>query len=1109
MGLAMKRKGQPKEAQSIKKPRLCESDCLVRRALLDQHYQRVNTLRDYVISHLPTSSKVRRKKIISLVCTSKVVDVTETVRWEQWQSFSQQCDDSHATIGGNTPALRASQRDIVDFVIWQLFSEVKQAGSWPRHLLCDGFRRTGDEDARSCPGIPGIYSLHPNWNVKTIREEPWPQLLSVLGQYGEKLMIRLLTDCSIFLPAEAGFNNFYQLSGIPISELNPPGKESSGQALQSAPRKPSAITLVRSRIFYAKPALNARGSIRNGFKHIHVLNRCMHAHDFNQDKTTTKDNERDTVELQNRLNTSRLMMYMFPRQFGLHNVFTSKVDALKTAQKFQDYTTREDELKPVFQGEIASKTSPKTPKRLRGVVMQLVERLRVLHSRCSYTQLLNHYCPSRFDKTRQGQLKKPRIGKRGSAQGVSALTGHQEGPHQPSKSPNTILSVNGHASKGVDVVDLATSTAEVSAFCQAVLSTIIPNDFWGDDDIQAHNKAKFLRKVDHFVKLRRYETMNLFEISQDFKITALEWLRGPGTVGQKACRTDTEKRIEIFHEFIYFIFDSLLIPLIRTNFYVTESNTHRYDIFFFRHDVWRRIAEPATKLLKQEMFEEMKADQALSILGSRKLGYSQIRLLPKGPKLRPIMNLRRRQMKTSRSGILSPSINTVLGPVHTVLKLEKVGSHQSAPFDIYDKLKNFKAHAEPFNEPLFFAKIDVQAAFDNIPQDLVTEVMASVPSHERYRITKHAEVKPGEPMHPGASNASNKPIRRWYSTASWGNQPNSNFLRELNGRLAARKRNTLFVNSSVQQMHDTGNLLKLLDQHVRQNMVKFGKKYYRQKLGIPQGSVLSSFLCNYYYADLETKFLGFLHSPDCLLLRLIDDFLLITWDKSKAARFVETMHQDLSAFGVVVNASKTLVNFNMSIGGRAVQSIPTGHSFPYCGTLINCQTLEISKDRSKEAGNQVFSTLTVDFGQFPGQNFQRKILNAFKIQSHLMFFDTSHNSVSRALKSLRDAFTETATKMWAYMRCLPVSRQPSSDLIIRTIAKVVNVAFLLLTGQSRKSRYPNYQCEIRKTQITSYSIAYAAFLAVIHKKQTRYSDVISWLQNETLKLGSTVALPIV
>lgn len=88
-------------------------------------------------------------------------------------------------------------------------------------------------------------------------------------------------------------------------------------------------------------------------------------------------------------------MYMFPRQFGLHNVLTSQVDHTQTAQKFQDYTLREEEIARKFctPGEGTQQLKARVPKRLRGLPQHLVEKLQVLHDRCSYSKLLEHYCP--------------------------------------------------------------------------------------------------------------------------------------------------------------------------------------------------------------------------------------------------------------------------------------------------------------------------------------------------------------------------------------------------------------------------------------------------------------------------------------------------------------------------------------------------------------------------------------------------------------------------------------------------------------------------------------------------------------------------------------------
>lgn len=154
----------------------------------------------------------------------------------------------------------------------------------------------------------------------------------------------------------------------------------------------------------------------------------------------------------------------------------------------------------------------------------------------------------------------------------------------------------------------------------------------------------------------------------------MKWLVPPGLGGRKASLPDMDKRRELLSEFVYYVFDSLLIPLIRSNFYVTESSTHRYKLFFFRHDVWRHVAEPSMSSLRSSMFEEVKQCEAEKILDSRSLGFSHIRLLPKGAAMRPIMNLRRRTPAKGKNSRLKASINAVLGPVYSVLRLEKVCS---------------------------------------------------------------------------------------------------------------------------------------------------------------------------------------------------------------------------------------------------------------------------------------------------------------------------------------------------------------------------------------------------------------------------------------------------
>lgn len=234
--------------------------------------------------------------------------------------------------------------------------------------------------------------------------------------------------------------------------------------------------------------------------------------------------------------------------------------------------------------------------------------------------------------------------------------------------------------------------------------------------------------------------------------------------------------------------------------------------------------------------------------------------------------------------------------------------------------------------------------------------MDIIPTEEEYRLTKHVEIKPGEGYRDSLSHLKHeqsKPIRAWKATAK-ASDDYTTFSENLNESLGKERRNTVFVENVVVQTRETKGLLGLLGEHVQRNMVKIGKRYYRQKEGIPQGSILSSLLCNYFYADLESKHLGFLKQGEgeSLLLRLIDDFLLVTTDKEHAKRFLERMHEGVGEYGVKCHPGKSLVNFEVWSQGQKVKRVVGKREFPFVGCIVDMKDLGISRDRGrrKESG---------------------------------------------------------------------------------------------------------------------------------------------------------------
>ncbi|KAI9814836.1 MAG: hypothetical protein M1827_003102 [Pycnora praestabilis] len=750
------------------------------------------------------------------------------------------------------------------------------------------------------------------------------------------------------------------------------------------PHRLGTITFVRNRMFYARAALNGKGDVQFGLRHIHVLNRYP-----------------DNKDLKH---TVQIMKYIFPRQFGLHNVFTSIVDRRETIQPFKDYTLREQEIAlsntrkvPSANGKEPPGRSCKVPKRLRGDIIRLVAQLQKQHGKCSYTQLLRYYCPvEHIDKSRSSQTVIPNGLLPTSNSSILQAAQTANSSLVPTVAPLS-TTVSTTSPRKLSMLDYSTPASDVSAYCRAVILNIVPDELFGTHEIGRENRKIIMSNIDRFVKLRRFESLSLHEVMQGMKIITIPWLKRSKIqdTGARTSQSDLHKRSQIFHEVIYYIFDSLLIPLIRSNFHVTESNIHRNRLFFFRHDLWRSLLENPIASLRSSMFEEVRLDKAKLMLDRRSLGFSQIRLLPKETGVRLIMNLRRRPTKQQNGKtLLGRSINSIMTPVFNTTQPRKLGSALFSVGDMYLRLNSFKSqlHQRGLDgQRLYFAKVDVQSCFDSIPQKRVIRLMEQLVGENEYRLARHAEIKPSEGQQYDQGGGSlSKPARKFLARARAGNDF-STFVPVVEAELAQGKKNTVFVDAVVQTMQDKETLLDLLEEHVQRNIVKIGKKFYRQKEGIPQGSVVSSLLCNFFYADFEAQRLGFLRSEESLLLRLIDDFLLITVNRAHAEQFLRLMHKGDSAYGISVNPEKSLANFEVTVDGIKVSRRHKSEQFPYCGNLIDTNTLELSKDRlrrktsgrpmsfwdvgqSAHRSTAVEDSLTVEYSRIPGKTFHRKAL---------------------------------------------------------------------------------------------------------------------------------------
>ncbi|KAL9050623.1 MAG: hypothetical protein Q9162_006519 [Coniocarpon cinnabarinum] len=501
-------------------------------------------------------------------------------------------------------------------------------------------------------------------------------------------------------------------------------------------------------------------------------------------------------------------------------------------------------------------------------------------------------------------------------------------------------------------------------YASAVLKNLLPSKLLGDGDGQDKNFQVLCYHLNDFISLRRYESMNLQDIMQGIKVSQVAWL-APVKAGNVApmSRTDHEKRTEILAELIVWTFDGLLVPLLRTNFYVTESATHRHKVFYFRQDVWRETMQPAKMDLKRRMLSRMNVNEATQILESREFAYSQLRFLPKEQGMRPIANLKQRvQVMKNGTKVLARAINPTLGPVFNVMNFEKsrqphrVGNAASSVSGIHEKLVEYREHlhtSKASRSRLFFAKVDVRACFDSLPQQRLLEIAESICQSDEYSTDRYTELKPGQKMN--MSTTCLKPLKK-HHTQAIGGKHQFDFATKINANGKRHHPDGVLLDTSDPQHISKSHALHLLRQHVKQNVVKIGKRYWRQRWGISQGSILSSLLCTLCYAGLEQNHLAFL-SKDACFVRLIDDFLLITPSQDEALRFLRLMFRGLQAYGVRVSREKCLANFETAVGDFQVPCRSANEGFPYCGMLID-ERLNIMKEGATNSHTGMLTPLS-------------------------------------------------------------------------------------------------------------------------------------------------------
>ncbi|XP_042083970.1 telomerase reverse transcriptase isoform X1 [Haplochromis burtoni] len=692
----------------------------------------------------------------------------------------------------------------------------------------------------------------------------------------------------------------------------------------------------------------------------------------------------------------------------------------------------------------------KLPQRFFGLV-PLFRQLLQQHRRCPYTRILQRLCPS-MEESNAGQGE------------LNSLLPQHCAPHR------------------------------VYLFVRECLSSVIPQELWGSDQ----NRLHFFARVRTFLQSGKFERLSLAELMWKIKVNDCDWLKRSKT--GRFPPSELAYRTQVLGQFLAWLLDGYVTGLVRACFYATESIGQKNAIRFYRQEVWTKLQELAFRgHLSKGQMEELTPAQVASLPKGTVI--SRLRFIPKTDGMRPITRVIGADAKTRLyRGRVRDLLDMLRACVRATPSL--LGSTVWGMTDIHKVLCSLAPAQKEKPQPLYFVKMDVSGAYESLPHDKLIEVIGQAlsPVHdELFTIRRYAKI--WADSHEGLKKAF---VRQ------------ADFLEDnigstnMKGFSTSLQRKGKVHHAILVEQHFCSDLhgreaLQFFTQMLTGSVVQYGKKTYRQFRGIPQGSVVSSLLCCLCYGHMENLLFKDIPGHKGCLMRLVDDFLLITPDQHEAQAFLKILLAGVPQYGLAVNPQKVVLNFQVSGSAAScpdIRMLPPRCLFPWCGLLLDTHTLDVYKDYSSYAGLSLRYSLTLGSSHSAGQQMKRKLMAILRLKCHALFFDLKTNSLEAVYKNMYKMVLLHAYRFHVCAQSLPfgqtVSKNPVFFLqLIWEMAQYCNK----LIRRSNKGLILGDKAQTGIVQYEAVELLFClCFLLVLSQHRLLYKDLLAHLHKRKRSL---------
>jgi telomerase reverse transcriptase len=428
-----------------------------------------------------------------------------------------------------------------------------------------------------------------------------------------------------------------------------------------------------------------------------------------------------------------------------------------------------------------------------------------------------------------------------------------------------------------------------------------------------------------------------------------------------------------------------------------------------------------------------------------------------------------------------PSTNSQLQEVFAVLRSEYetdtslFGSGLDGLHQFYPKYRQFLSDLKASSSSgghldqkdttrstrLFFGSVDIKHCFDSINQEEMLKIVESILKKTEYCIQNHFQYRPYESM------SRILKLKKTRVCKPEDLRPFPMIAEEM----ARSSHNTVYADMGNCSVVKKPRILRLLNEHLKSHLVvtadRIGDRFLLQSTGVPQGSTLSTLLCNFYYGKIEKMLLqdspkqqqqpqANNRPPHTLLCRQVDDFLFVGTHPTQLVDFLVAMLRGDANLGVQVNHDKTRVSTTVQvhlsneISKVLVPQNGTRYKFPWCGMVFHVRTGEVMVDYSRFYADKSGNSISIDRRRGPGQELLIQLKSFVRPRCIPILYDPSINRLCTQQMNFCQMMAFAAIKMIVYLEARSFSVDKENDniaFVVTCIESTISYAGTLIRSR--------------------------------------------------------------